>query len=268
MTWDDVLETLVFIWPSLALAAGLAVAAGAAGVFVLLKRQGLAALALPQAVAVGVAVGLRMGWPTLPPAIVAAGLCILLVASTRSGARTDSLLAACYVGALALMILVVANTQQHLNEVQNRFVGIDVAVTEHQAYTITPALLALGLAVVLLWRRWALVSLTPAVAELAALSPIRWNAGFFTLLAGIVVLGTDSLGNVMVLALLFLPAATVLPWSKRIPVALIASALAGTAFLAGGIAVSAWYDWPLSQSVAAVGFAALVLSRLLGLGRS
>ena len=82
--------------PSLITAAAVGVAAAVLGVFVLLRREALAALALPQAVAVGAAAGFRLsgivlpafvadhiGWPTLPPALLAAAATVLLLGWSR-----------------------------------------------------------------------------------------------------------------------------------------------------------------------------------------
>ena len=74
---------------------------------------------------------------------------------------------------------------------------------------------------------------------------------------------TDSLGVVMVLVMLFLPAATVLPWVRRIPIGLAAGAVLSLLFLAGGFYLSNRMRWPLSQSVGGAGFATLITSHLV-----
>src|SRR5436309_3157318 len=93
---------------------------------------------------------------------------------------------------------------------------------------ITSAALGVAAAVVavvcaMLWRRWLLMAQAPAAAELAGLRPARWDTLFLVLLTTTVLLGTDSLGVVMVLAMLFLPSGAVLPWARRISAALIAA---------------------------------------------
>ena len=62
-------------------------------------------------------------------------------------------------------------------------------------------------------------------------------------------MGTDTLGVVMVLAMLFLPAATALPWVARIPAAMVVTVILGLLFLAVGTVLSIEMGWPLSQSV-------------------
>ncbi len=78
----------------------------------------------------------------------------------------------------------------------------------------------------------------PAAAELAGLRPPRSDALFLGLLAGVVLLGTNALGIVMVLAMLFLPAAAALPSARRLPPAMLAAVLFSLLFLLGGLVAS------------------------------
>jgi ABC-type Mn2+/Zn2+ transport system permease subunit len=246
----------------LATAAALGVAGGIVGFFVLLRREALVALAIPQVVAVGAAIGMRYSWPTLPPALVVAVVALVYFAlSKRWGAR-DWVVPSFYIAGLCLSFLVIANHGQDVEDLQHLFVGFDVAVRPDQAILAVPILLVVAGACAMLWRRWLLLAQAPAAAELAGLRPARWDTLFLALLTIILLLGTDSLGVVMVLAMLFLPAAAVLPWARRIPAALLASALLSLVYLAAGFYLSNRMNWPLSQSVGGAGFAVLVLSHL------
>src|SRR4051794_35187493 len=91
--------TLQVLWPALIAAAGLAIAGGVLGVFVVLRREALVALAMPQIVTLGAAAGLRLGWPTLPPALGAVTIALLLLAWSRRRTREtgDLMLPALYV---------------------------------------------------------------------------------------------------------------------------------------------------------------------------
>ncbi len=249
--------------PALITAAAAGIAGSILGVFVLLRREALMALAIPQIVAVGAAIGMRNNWPTLPPALVAAaGGMIYFAASKRWGAASI-VLPSLYIGGLSLSFLIIANAGQHVADLQNLFTGIDVAVSWTTAQIAAPILLIAAISCALLWRRWLLLAQAPAAAELAGLRPARWDALFLSLLTLVLLLGTSALGVVMILAMLFLPAATVLPWTRRIPATLLAAALLSLVFLTIGFAVSNQMSWPLSQSVGCVGFTALLLSHLV-----
>ncbi len=243
-------------------AAAVGIAGGVVGTFVLLRREALLALAMPEVVAVGGALGMRMGWPTLPPAVAtAAAALVFLVLSRRWGAG-NWVLPSFYVAGLSISFLLIAHHGQDVAELQKLFTGIDVAVTAAEAAVAAPVLLGAAVLCAALWRRWLLLAQAPAAAELAGLRPARWDAGFLSLLTLVVLLGTDALGTVMVLSMLFLPVATVLPWARRIPAALVAAAAVSVLYLGAAFYLANTMDWPLSQSVGGVGFGVLVLSHL------
>jgi len=247
----------------LATAGALGVAGGVVGFFVLLRREALVALAIPQVVAVGAALGMRYSWPTLPPALGVAIVALVYFAlSKRWGAR-DWVVPSFYIAGLCLSFLLIANHGQDVEDLQHLFVGFDVAVRPEQAMLAVPILVVVGGVCAMLWRRWLLLAQAPAAAELAGLRPARWDTLFLSLLTIVLLLGTNSLGVVMVLTMLFLPAAAVLPWARRIPVALLASALLSLLYLAVGFYLSNRMVWPLSQSVGGAGFAVLVISHLI-----
>jgi ABC-type Mn2+/Zn2+ transport system permease subunit len=246
--------------PLLATAAALGIAASIGGTFVLLRREALVALAIPQVVAIGAAIGLRLGWPTLPPALLMVTVAVAYLVISRRRGIGYWLLPSLYVAGLSLSFLIIAHHGQDVADLQNLFVGIDVAVTPERAMLAVPILVTAAAACALLWRRWLLLAQAPSAAELAGLNPARWDAFFLSLLTLILLLGTDSLGVVMVLAMLFLPAAAVLPWARRIPAALVGSAFLSLLFLALGFYFSNTQNWPLSQSVGAIGFTVVLLS--------
>ena len=267
MTLSDYIDIVQLLAPSLATAAAIGVAGGITGVFVLLRREGLAALAMPHVVAVGAAVGLRMGWPKLPPALGAVVIAVLLLVWSKRRGASNWLLPSIYVAGLSLSFLIIANSGQHVAELQALFTGIDVAASPGQAYLAVPVLLMAGLCCALLWRRWLLLAQAAPTAEAAGLRLGRWEIGFLCLLAVVLLVGTNALGAVMVVAMLFLPGAAILPWVKRVPAALIGAVVLALLFLLGGLILSVEWSLPLSQSVGGVGFAALVTLHLAALAR-
>ncbi|MGB7158349.1 MAG: metal ABC transporter permease, partial [Tepidisphaeraceae bacterium] len=196
-------------------------------------------------------------------ALVTAGAALLVVAWSRARHASHLLLPVLYVGGLSISVLVIANSAAHLHEVQHLLSGADVFVTEQEAHRAAIVLPLVGIVCAVLWRRWLLMAQNPTAARVAGLRPSRWDALFLALLAAVVVFGTSTSGILMVLAVLFLPPATVLPWTRRIPATLVASVVAGLLFLAGGFVLSVEMEWPLSQSVGGCGFAIVVVSHIL-----
>ena len=262
------LSLLALFAPMLAAGAAVGMAGGVAGTFVLLRREALIALALPQVVAAGAALGLREGWPTLPPSLAAAMAAVMFLVISRRRGSGPWVLPALYVAGLSISFLLIASKGQDVADLQKLFTGIDVAVTPIDAYVAVPILLLVSAVLALLWRRWLLMAQAPAAAELAGLHPARWDALFLVLLAAVLLLGTNVLGVVMVLAMLFLPPAAALPWVRSVPMAMGVSAALGVVFLAIGFVLSNAMQWPLSQSIGGVGFGVVAASHLVALARS
>ena len=253
VNFDDMLVT----------AAALGIAGSILGLFVLLRREALVALAIPQVVAVGAAIGMRLEWPTLPPALGLAIIALVYFALSRRWAASNWVIPSAYIAGLCLSFLIIANHGQDVEDLQHLFVGVDVAVSFEKAAVSVPILLVVAAACAMLWRRWLLLAQAPAAAELAGLKPARWDTLFLALLTTVILLGTYSLTVVMVLAMLFLPAASVLPWARRLPAAMLSAALLSILFVAIGFYLSNTMNWPLSQSIGGTGFAALAVSHLL-----
>jgi len=250
-----------FYYPLLFTAAALAIAAGVLGTFVLLRREALVALAVPQIVAIGAALSLRFAWPKLPPALVAVAVALALLAWARHRGLTG-LLPGLYVAGVSISFLVIANSGAHVAEMQNLFTGIDVAVTAQDATALAGPALGAAMLAALLWRKWLLLAQSPTMARLSRIHPIAWEIGFLALLGTVLLMGTNTLGVVMVLALLFLPAATALPWARRIPMTLACAVVIGLLDVYAGFEISNGMDWPFSQSVGGVGFCLLLVSHL------
>jgi ABC-type Mn2+/Zn2+ transport system permease subunit len=191
------------------------------------------------------------------------GIAVGLIAwSSRTNAR-HHILPALFVAGMCLSILVVAGAGAELIQVQNMFVGIDVAVEPAQSMVGAAALLLLACAIAMLSRRWLLLAQAQSSAELSNLHPARWDALFLCLISAILLVATDILGAALAVVMLFLPAATMLPWARGLPRALLLSAAAGVFFLLAGFVVSIGMNWPLSQSIGGVGCAVFLLSHAL-----
>jgi ABC-type Mn2+/Zn2+ transport system permease subunit len=261
----DLFANWDYYWPKLLVPAALAVGCGVIGVFVLLRREGLVALVLPEAVVTGASVAMLMHWPNrLPAAVGVTCVALLLLALVRRGAR-DALLPALYAGGMCVPFLIIADHGgEHLNELQQLFIGNgkDVALGPEDARLVIPVALIAAAVCAALWRRWLLLAQSPTTARLARVHPLAWDLFFLALVATVVLVGVDSTGMVMVLALLFLPAATALPWARRVPVAMGLAVAIALVDVGIGFYLSNRLGWPYSQSVGGVGFGLMVVSQL------
>jgi ABC-type Mn2+/Zn2+ transport system permease subunit len=272
MTLNDYVDLVQLFAPSLATAAAMAIGGSQVGTFVLLRREGMLALAIPQVVAIGIALSLRWGlethedhtgvesWISLGPPFAAAAVAVMLLVWSKRHGASHWVLPSLFVAGISLSFLIIANSGAHVEDVQHFFTGTDVAVSAEMACLVVPVVLAIGLMTAVLWRRWLATTQIPAASELARQSPARWDVAFLCLLTTFLLFSTSALGSLMVLVMLFLPAATILPWARRIPGALMLAAIVSVLSLAAGFVLSNEMEWPFSQSVGGAGFAGLVVS--------
>ncbi len=259
--FSEYINVLQILWPSLVAAAGMGVAAGVIGNFVLLRKDSLIAITLPNMVALGAAIALRLGLPTLPVSLISVVLAVMMLASSKRSGTNHLLLASIYIAALCLSFLVIAGSGQHVAEMQSMFTGVDVAVTPFGAWMNLALMSLAAIICAIFWRRWLVMAQAPTTAEVNGLKPYRWELGFLLLLSVILLLGTNTLGVVMVIALLFLPAATVLTWARNIPQAMICTVLVSLLLVVAGFILSVECDWPFSQSVGGAGFVFMLISQ-------
>jgi ABC-type Mn2+/Zn2+ transport system permease subunit len=262
-SWQDYVSLIQFLAPSLALAAAVSLAGSVTGIFVVLRRESLLALALPQIVALGAAIGLRYGVPPILPAAVVVAAALLILAWARHTHRTETVLPALYVTGLSVSIVLIAKSGKHLAELQNLFTGLDVTVSFEEACIAVPILLGATIVVTLFWRRWLLLGQAPATAQVARVRLWFWHGLFLVILATIVIVGSDGSGIALVISALFLPAALVLPWSRRVPIAMIAAAIFSQLIVAGGFVFSFEANLPFSHSIAAMGCICVFLGTML-----
>lgn len=251
--------TIQLIWPAL-IGAGAVLFAGAmVGTFILLRRESLLALAVPQAVVLGSAIALRTGIPPVFASAASVGVLLACLGPVRRRETATMLLPAVYVGAMALAVMLVAGGARDLVEIQNQFVGIDIAVDEATAVCASVLLLSCGAAAAGLWRRWLVVSQLPETAALARARPALWHLLLLLLLAVVAIVGTGVSGMVITIAALFVPSTMGLLLGHRLPTALAISAVASLGMLAGGLVVSVEFEAPLGYSIAATGFTVLLV---------
>ena len=264
---NELIQTLVqtydVTYASLWMAVAVGMAGGVAGVFVVLRRESLLALVLPQTSAVGAAVALRYGLPVIPVAMSATALAMGVVAVARWKRFEERVLPALYVGCMGLALLIISGTAEHAHDIHNVLHGGDVYVTDAQLQWAIPTLLLVAGLIVVFWRRWVLIAQLPEAAQLAGAHPLKWHATFLVMLASLVIVGTSTCGMIMVLSALFLPAATVLPWAKRLPGAMTSATLMSVVFVIGGYVLAVVQDWPFSHTVATLGLACATASQLI-----
>ena len=274
--WDALLSPFVeFAFMRRALVATLALALSAAplGVFLTLRRMSLLGDALSHAVLPGVAIGFMVSGLSLTAMALGGVLAGMLVAGVAGAVsrfttlKEDASLAAIYLVALALGVTLIARHGTQLDLLHILFgsaLGVDASGLLLVAGVATASVLALAL----MYRGLVLETFDPVFlsAHRSGVPPWMWQQGFLMLVVLNLVAGFQTLGTLMAVGLMMLPAVSARLWHDTLPAQLVnASAQAALAGVAG-LLLSYHFDTPSGPTIIGCAGALYATSLLLAPG--
>ncbi len=257
--WDALLSPFVeFAFMRRALVATLALSLSAAplGVFLTLRRMSLLGDALSHAVLPGVAIGFMVSGLSLT-AMALGGVLAGMVVAAMAGAisrfttlKEDASLAAIYLVALALGVTLIASHGTQLDLLHILFgsaLGVDTSGLLLVAGVATVSVMALAL----MYRGLVLETFDPVFlsAHRKGMPVWVWQQGFLMLVVLNLVAGFQTLGTLMAVGLMMLPAVSARLWHDTPPAQLLnASAQAALAGVAG-LLLSYHFDTPSGPTI-------------------
>jgi manganese/zinc/iron transport system permease protein len=265
-------------------AAALGIAAGAVGVFAMLRRRALVSDAVAHATLPGIAAAFilaaALGMPGRSPmvltigAAVAAVLALVAIQALSRASRvpedtaTAAVLASSFGLGLALLSIVQSLRTGGQAGLDAYIFGSTAGMLESEAYMMAALAAACLVALTLVFKELAAVAFDPAFATASGLSVTRLDAVVAALSLATVVVGLRVVGLVLIVALLVIPPAAARFWSDRLPVVVAVSALFGalSAFLGAAISAVA-PDVPTGATIVMVGAGLFTVSLFFGAAR-
>ncbi|WP_210545287.1 metal ABC transporter permease [Rhodoferax sp. PAMC 29310] len=241
-----------------ALVATLALALSAAplGVFLTLRRMSLLGDALSHAVLPGVAIGFMVSGLSLTAMALGGVLAGLLVAAVAGAVtrfttlKEDASLAAIYLVALALGVMLISRHGTQLDLLHILF-GSALGVDQAGLYLVAGVATVSVLALALMYRGLVLETFDPVFlgAHPRGVPAWAWQQGFLMLVVLNLVAGFQTLGTLMAVGLMMLPAVSARLWHDTLPAQLlnasVQAALAGVA----GLLLSYHCDTPSGPTI-------------------
>lgn len=246
-----------------ALLAAMVVSAVAAviGSFVILKGMAFIGDALPHASFGGVAVAFVLGANLYLGGAIAAVLTAILIGfvSRRGLIKYDTAIGILFVGAFAAGILIISRQNNYTPDLFSFVFGNVLGVSWNDVWT-TAALSAVILLLVLLFYKEILfVAYDPSMAAASGLPVAAIQYGLLALVGVTTVIGLQTVGIVLVVALLVTPAATAQLLTRRLPPMMAVGALVGLLSSLVGLYIAYYADVAASAAIVltATGFFAL-----------
>ncbi len=276
----DLLNGLLFDYTLRNVALGsaiLGVVGGALGCFAILRRQGLYGDALAHATLPGVCVAFILSGAKVPAvlllgAAISAGLGALLILAVVEGTRIKQdaalgIVLSVFFGFGTVLLTYIAGSGNSGQSGINRFIfGQAATIVWDDVLTMgVPAAGAL-LVVALLFKEFKLLSFDPAFAASLGYPVGKLNLLLTSLIVVAIIIGIQTVGVILMAAMLITPAAAARQWTDRLSTMILISGLFGAlSGVIGALISASGSDLPTGPLVVLVATGILLLSLLLGL---
>ncbi|MDG4764170.1 anchored repeat-type ABC transporter permease subunit [Solwaraspora sp. WMMD406] len=253
---------LAFLPKALLIAVMSSVVCGVVGCYVVLRGMAFIGDAVAHAVFPGLAVAFVLQGSLVLGGAVAGIVTALLIAvfAQRRRLKEDSLIGVFFVAAFALGIVIISQAPGYAGSLQQFLFGSITGIPDRDLYTVGFTGLAILSVLFLLHKELVAVSLDRESARSVGL-PVFWlDIVLYVLVTLAVVISLQTIGNILVLALLVTPAAAARLLTDRLGVMMLLAPVIGGGSALVGLYLSWSYDLPVGGTVVLVATAVFLLA--------
>jgi len=239
------------------------------GSFVILKGMAFIGDALPHASFGGVAVAFVLDANLYLGGAIAAVLTAILIGfvSRRGLIKYDTAIGILFVGAFAAGILIISRQSNYTPDLFSFVFGNVLGVSWNDVWTTTALSAVILLLVALFYKEILFVAYDPSMAAASGLPAAAIQYGLLALIGVTTVIGLQTVGIVLVVALLVTPAATAQLLTRRLPPMMVAGALVGAASSLAGLYIAYYADVAASAAIVLTATGFFLLAFLFAPGR-
>ena len=252
---------LAFLPKALLVALMSSVVCGVVGTHVVLRGMAFIGDAVAHAVFPGLAIAFVLQGSLVLGGAVAGVLTAVLVAvfSQNRRLKEDSIIGVFFVGAFALGIVVISSAPGYAGSLQQFLFGSITGIPDEDVYVVAIGGAVLLLLTFLLHKELVAVSLDREMARAAGL-PVFWlDLALYVLVTVAIVISVQTIGNILVLALLITPAAAARLLTDRLGVMMLLSPVIGGASAIVGLYLSWSLDLPAGGTIVLVATAVFLV---------
>jgi manganese/iron transport system permease protein len=256
---------LTFLPKALAIAVMSSIVCGVIGCYVVLRGMAFIGDAVAHAVFPGLAVAFVVGGNLVVGGTIAGVLTAVLVAvfSQNRRLKEDSIIGIFFVGAFALGIVIISQAPGYAGSLQHFLFGSITGIPDSDLWVVgVTGLVVLGV-VFLLHKEFVTVALDRESARAMGAGVFRLDLVLYVLVTLAVVISVQTIGNILVLALLVAPAATARLLTDRLGVMMLLAPVVGGLSALVGLYLSWSWDLPTGGTIVLVLTAVFLLAWLL-----
>jgi len=245
---------LAFLPKALIVAVVSALVCGVVGTFVVLRGMAFIGDAVAHAVFPGLAIAFVLSGDLVLGGTIAGVATAVLVAvfSQNRRLKEDAVIGIFFVGAFALGIVVISQAPGYAGSLQQFLFGSITGIRDEDLWVVSVTALIVLIAMFALHKEFVATSLDRESARALGV-PVFWiDLALYVLVTLAVVISVQTIGNVLVLALLIAPAATARLLTDRLAIMMALGPLLGGVAAGVGLYVSWSWDLPVGGTIVLV----------------
>ncbi|SDT32215.1 anchored repeat-type ABC transporter permease subunit [Jiangella sp. DSM 45060] len=245
---------LAFLPKALLIAVMSSIVCGVVGCHVVLRGMAFIGDAVAHAVFPGLAVAFVLQGSLVIGGAVAGVVTAVLVAvfSQNRRVKEDSVIGVFYVASFALGIVIISQAPGYAGSLQQFLFGSITGVPDEDIYTVALTGVVVLAAVMLLHHQFVAVSLDRELARAVGLRVFGLDIALYVLVTVAIVISVQTIGNILVLALLITPAAAARLLTDRLGAMMVLAPVIGGVSAVIGLYLSWSYDLPVGGTIVLV----------------
>lgn len=245
---------LAFLPKALLIAVLSSIVCGVVGCYVVLRGMAFIGDAVAHAVFPGLAVAFVLQGSLVVGGAVAGVATAILVAvfSQNRRIKEDSVIGVFYVATFALGIVIISQAPGYAGSLQQFLFGSITGVPDEDLYTVALTGVVILGAVLLLHQQLVTVSLDRELARAIGLRVFWLDIALYVVVTIAIVIAVQTIGNILVLALLVTPAAAARLLTDRLGVMMLLAPVIGGSGAVVGLYLSWSYDLPVGGTIVLV----------------
>lgn len=250
-----------FLQSALITAIMVGIMSGIIGSFIILRGMSLMGDAISHAVLPGVAVAYIFGFNILIGASIFGVLAALLIGfvAARSKIKTDTSIGVVFSAFYALGFILISMAESSTN-LHHILFGNILAVSDTDIMTTAVVLGIVILFVVIFYKELLVTSFDETYAKTYGLNVQLIHYGLMLVLTLVTVSALQTVGIILVVAMLITPAATAFLWTNKLGTMLILSATVGVIASIAGLYFSYTFNWASGPAIVIVAALLFALS--------
>lgn len=253
---------LRFLPKALIIAVMSSIVCGVIGCYVVLRGMAFIGDAVAHAVFPGLAVAFVVQGNLVFGGAVAGVLTAILVAvfSQNRRIKEDSIIGVFFVAAFALGIVIISQAPGYAGSLQQFLFGSITGIPDEDIVVVAATGLVLMLVAFLFHKEFVSVTLDREMARSTGVPVFALDLALYVMVAIAIVISIQTIGNILVLALLITPAAAARLLTDRLAVMMLLAPVIGGASALIGLYVSWSFDVPVGGMIVLVATAVFLLA--------